>query len=117
MGASKECVTCEMRSLGVCCLCTVYIVTLRPRLGKWHCFLQGKTRYRFGFVSVGFLSYFYPPKAKFLIGKVAFQASSCVRSMNVLFSAVNDPSTCNQLPQADFMFQSFLTSARVHSWT
>ena len=73
-----------MRSLRVCCLCVVYIATLRPRLGKWHCFLQGKTRYRFGFVSVGFLSYFYLPKAKFLIGKVAFQASSNVRSINVL---------------------------------
>ena len=36
------------------------------------------------FVSVGFLSYFYLPKAKFLIGKVAFQASSNVRSINVL---------------------------------
>ena len=36
------------------------------------------------FVSVGFLSYFYLPKAKFSIGKVAFQASSDVCSMNVL---------------------------------
>lgn len=36
------------------------------------------------FVSVGILSSFDPPKAKFLIGKVVFQASSDVRSISVL---------------------------------
>jgi len=30
---------------------------------------------------------------------------------------VNDTSTSNQLPHADFVFQSRLVSDRVHSWT
>ena len=66
-------------------MCALFILSpVRSRLGKWHYFLQRKTHYRSGFFSVGFLSYFYLPKAKFLIGKVAFQASSNVRSINVL---------------------------------
>ena len=36
------------------------------------------------FVAVEFLPSFYLPKAKFLIGKVVFQASSDVRSISVL---------------------------------
>lgn len=117
MWASKECVTCEMRSLRLCCVCVVCFCHLCIQGWVNGTFFFRVQHIILVFVSVGFLSYFYLPKAKFSIGKVAFQASNDVGSMNVWFSAVNDTSTSDQLPQADFVFQSFLTSAKVHLWT
>ena len=74
-----------MRSLRVCCVSVVYFCHLCVQ--GW---VNGTVFFRVKhiivsvFVSVGFLPYFYLPKAKFSIGKVAFQASSDVCSMNVL---------------------------------
>ena len=73
---------CNMRNaisssiLHVHCL---FLSTLRPRLGKWHCFLQGKSHYCFGFCFCRDFTSLLPPESK-----IVFQASSDVRSMNVL---------------------------------
>ena len=67
-------------------MCALFILSpVHSRLGKWHCFLISVKHIIVPVLdSVRFLSYFYFPKAKLLIGKEAFQASSNVRSMNVL---------------------------------
>ena len=72
---------------------------------KANSFLSGKTHYGVEFL---FLQSFQSVKWPFE------RVATCVRRV-FWFSAVNNTSTSNQLPQVDFVIQSCLASARVHS--
>ena len=85
MVASKECVTCEMRSLRQL-VCAVFVfVAFGTKVGRWHCFFRGQIALSFRFCSCRVFILFLPPeKQSFQSCKVALSASSDVRSMSVV---------------------------------
>lgn len=96
----------------------LFLSLLRTRLVNGTVFFRAKRIIVLVFVPVGF---FYllctSRKQSFQSAKWPFQREATYVRWVFWFSAVNDTSSSNQLPQADFVFQSCFASARVHSWT
>ena len=107
---------CELRSSRLRCVWLCRFLDhgwfLKPTI-----FLMAKQIMVLVFVPVGFYPLSTSWKQSFRWLKWPLERVTTYVQWVFWFSAMNDTSTSNRLPQVDFVFQSCLASARVHSWT